>query len=772
MGERCLPACAVAFILVLATCAVSPVRASERKRVLLLNSYHTGYKWTDDLTQAVRARLSGSRDVVLSVEYMDAKRWTDPGHEALFYRLMRYKYAAGAGRQRLSAAIVADDHALDFALKHRNSLFAGVPLVFCGINDFQPERIEGFAGVTGVIEDYDFAGTLETILHLHPDTTDFLVVGDQTLSGKAALERLGRAAVPFTGRVRFRVLDNVSTTELVDTVRGLSEGTVVLYVSFLQARDGELLELQDSRRLVTRNARVPTYCLWDFIEGGGLTGGRGLSASNQGDQVAALVLRILAGADPNRMPVLNIQPSPYHFDRVQLNRFGVSEDRLPPDSILVNLSETFYGRNWPWLWGIGAFLLLEGMLVAGIVWLLGKRRRLQEQLRQAQKMEAVGRLAGGIAHDFRNQLTVIEGYCDLLLEGERLGEAERVKVERIRDAARRSSKLTAQLLAYSRQQVLRAVWLDLGEVLKELGDSLVRLIGEDIELSIETAPDALPVFVDRVQLEQAVLNLVTNARDAMPKGGRLRLRASNVEPGDPLLSQAQLRPDRRYVRLEVSDTGVGIPAQLKERIFDPFFTTKEVGKGTGLGLSMVYGFVRQSDGAVEVDSTPGLGSSFRLLLPAGGGVPESAAPATAAPASADLKGSGTILVVEDDAAVLELTVDSLETMGYRVLQAAHPGEAVATAATSGATIDLLISDVVMPGMYGPQLAQTLRERFPSLPVLFVSGYTQDALRHIAPDDPLVLFLNKPFSSEQLREAVRTLLRAPASEGESPPAARP
>jgi signal transduction histidine kinase/CheY-like chemotaxis protein len=757
MAGKCLSALVAVIILALAAGAVSPVRAGERKRVLLLNSYHPGYRWTDDLTRAVQARIAERRGVLLSVEYMDAKRWTDPSHEAMLFRLLRHKYAARPGREPLAAALVADDHALDFALKHRDDLFSGVPLVFCGINDFRPERIAGHPAVTGVVEEYDFAGTLELILALHPDTREFLVVGDQTLSGRAALDRLARAIPLFADRAAFRMLSDVTAAELVDDVRMLDPGAVVLYVSFLQDRNGALFELQESRRLVTRSARVPAYCFWDFVEGSGLTGGRGLSASNQGDSAAGLILRILAGADPDGMPVLDIEPSPYHFDEVQLRRFGVSESALPAGSILVNRAETFYGRNWPWLWGVGGFLFLEGMLVTGLVLLLRKRRRLQEQLRQAQKMEAVGRLAGGIAHDFRNQLTVIEGYCDLLLRGDPLDEARRVRVERIRDAARRSSRLTGQLLAYSRQQVLQAVWLDLGEVLRELGDSLVRLIGEDIELAIGVAPDVRSVFVDRVQLEHAILNLVTNARDAMPRGGKLWLRASNVDPGDPQISRLQLRSEREYVRMEVRDSGTGIPGALKERIFDPFFTTKDVGKGTGLGLSMVYGFVRQSDGAIEVESIPGHGAAFFLLLPAGRGMPVTAAGPSPTTDERPARKAGVILVVEDDAAVLELTVDSLESMGYKVLQAAHPGEAVTTAATAGQPIDLLISDVIMPGMYGPQLAERLRERFPALPVLFVSGYTQDALRHIAPDERNVLFLNKPFSAEQLSDAVGRLL---------------
>ncbi|MBM4354728.1 MAG: hypothetical protein FJ109_13230, partial [Deltaproteobacteria bacterium] len=690
MVSRVTAACLAAAILVLVAGSIPGAMGQERTRVLLLNSYHTGYRWTDELTQAVEARLRPRNDVVLSVEYMDAKRWTDSQHEALLYRLLRYKYAPIAGRSRLAAAIVADDHALDFALKHRNDLFAEVPLVFCGINDFKPERIAGYPGVTGVIEEYDFGGTLETILKLHPDTTDFLVIGDQTLSGRAALERLERAMPPFLDMVRFRVLSDVTSAELVDVVRTLGPGWVVLYVAFLKVRDGELLGLQESRRLVTRSARVPTYCFWDFIEGAGLTGGRGLSAESQGTAAARLVERILSGADADRMPVQNIPTTPYLFDDVQLRRFGIPESALPTGSILVNRVETFYGRNWPWLWGIGGFLLLEGMLVAGIVMLVRKRRRLQEQLRQAQKMEAVGRLAGGIAHDFRNQLTVIEGYCDLLLQGNGSPESRRVRVERIRDAARRSSNLTAQLLAYSRQQVLQAVLLDPGEVLRDLGQALERLIGEDIELRIHVAPDLLPVMADRVQLQQAVFNLATNARDAMPNGGKLWLNASNVAPDDPQLQRLQLRDDRGYVRIVVRDTGVGIPPALRERIFDPFFTTKDVGKGTGLGLSMVYGFVRQSDGAVDLESIPGHGAAFSLLFPAGRGRIEKKAderPALAPPPAR--KCSGTILVVEDDPAVLELTVDSLESVGYRVLAATHPGEAVRTAVTSGETLDLL-----------------------------------------------------------------------------------
>jgi|CXWL01.1.fsa_nt_gi PAS domain S-box-containing protein len=390
-----------------------------------------------------------------------------------------------------------------------------------------------------------------------------------------------------------------------------------------------------------------------------------------------------------------------------------------------------------------------------------ERRFLEEQLLQAQKMEAVGRLAGGVAHDFNNLLTAITGYSDLLLA--RLGGEHplRREIEEIKRAGVRAADLTRQLLAFSRRQVLSARVVSLNRVVTDIEKLLRRVIGEDIQLVTTLEPNLGSVRADAGQLEQVILNLAVNARDAMPNGGTLELRTSNlVLDAERARRFLGLRPGD-YVALEVVDSGEGISAEVREHIFEPFFTTKEVGRGTGLGLSMVYGIVRQSEGHIEVDSAPGAGTVFRIFLPRVHQVAETAADFQ--PVRRSPSGHETILVVEDEPAVQQLVRRILEDRGYRVIVAPH-GAAALGACDHANRIDLLLTDVVMPGLSGPELAEQLRARMGDLAVLFMSGYTESFVGRRGVEDGSN-FLQKPFTPEALAQRVREALDA-----RKPPAA--
>ena len=395
---------------------------------------------------------------------------------------------------------------------------------------------------------------------------------------------------------------------------------------------------------------------------------------------------------------------------------------------------------------------------------ISERKELEDQLRQAQKMEAVGRLAGGIAHDFNNQLTVVKGYCDLMLSQAEAGAAGE-EIREIRAAAERAERLTRQLLAFSRKQVLNPKVTDLNEVLREVENPLSRMIGEDIRLSIVTDPQLGNVLVDRSQVQQALMNLVVNARDAMPAGGRLTLETANVDLDS---SYAQHHRDAKagpHVMLAVSDTGKGMDSATTERIFEPFFTTKEPGAGTGLGLSMVYGFVRQSGGSIYVYSEPGAGTTFKVYLPwvdARQEAPEGEAAHEEVPG-----GTETVLVVEDDASVRELIVRALRRGGYTVLEAGGAEEALTLAGGLERPIHLLVTDVVMPSMNGPELAEGLRSTRPELAVLYVSGYAENAIVHHGILAEGVELLPKPFHPRDLAQRVRGILDAAAPPGADP-----
>jgi PAS domain S-box-containing protein len=375
----------------------------------------------------------------------------------------------------------------------------------------------------------------------------------------------------------------------------------------------------------------------------------------------------------------------------------------------------------------------------------------EEKLRQAAKMEAIGHLAGGVAHDFNNLLTVITGYADVLADGLPADDPAAGIVAEIRAASARAADLTRQLLAFSRKQVLRPRPVRLGELVENLRKMLGRLIGEDVRLVTSTAPDLAVVRADPGQLEQVLVNLAVNARDAMPKGGTLSVECRNAEP----------QGAGRFVRLTVSDTGCGMADDVKARIFEPFFTTKGPGKGTGLGLATVFGIVQQSGGRIAVESRVGMGTTFRVDLPVDpAAAAEPAAPAAAKQASLSC-GSETILLVEDEGAVRMMALHALQSSGYAVLDAEDGEQALRVVQTFGVPIRLLVTDVVMPGLGGRELADRLQAAQPGLRVLYMSGYTDDEVVRRGVEADRVHFLPKPFSPQVLARRVREVLDAPS-----------
>jgi PAS domain S-box-containing protein len=385
------------------------------------------------------------------------------------------------------------------------------------------------------------------------------------------------------------------------------------------------------------------------------------------------------------------------------------------------------------------------------------QRQLEEQLRQSQKMEAVGQLAGGIAHDFNNLLTAIIGSTQLLLHATPPDDARREDLEEIRHAGTRAAELTRQLLAFSRRQVLAPKVLEPNAVVANMDRMLRRLLGEDVELITSLDPGAGAVSADPGQLEQVLLNLAVNARNAMPTGGRLTVATARVTLTEELVTP---RPTHRlppgdYVCLAVSDTGAGMDEGTQAHLFEPFFTTKEVGKGTGLGLATAYGIVKQSGGYIWVYSEPGHGTTVKVYLPRVAGTAAAQAPT---PEPQDVRGGGeTVLLVEDAAPVRSLARRSLEARGYRVLDAADGSAALAVASAHGSAIDLLVTDVVMPGMSGRELAERLAPGRPGMKVLYTSGYTDDAMVRQGVLTAGVAFLQKPFVPETLARKVREVL---------------
>jgi PAS domain S-box-containing protein len=385
-----------------------------------------------------------------------------------------------------------------------------------------------------------------------------------------------------------------------------------------------------------------------------------------------------------------------------------------------------------------------------------ERRVLENQFRQAQKMEAVGRLAGGVAHDFNNLLMVISGYTEVLLEHTRKSNPMYPKIEAIHQATDRATTLTRQLLAFSRKQLLELKVVDLNIIVEDMERLLRPLIGENIELQTQLAPDLGRTRADAGQIEQVIMNLVVNSKDAMPNGGKITIQSANAQLNhDDLRREYSYIQPGDYVVLSVTDTGQGMDKETQLRIFEPFFTTKEKGKGTGLGLSTVYGIIKQSGGYVLVESELRHGTTFRIYLPR---VEDALEPAGAVGAlSSQTRGSETVLLVEDEESVRQLVRETLESKGYKVLEADQGEAALQLAADHAAEIDILITDVVMPGMSGRELSARLCATCPHTKVLYLSGYTEDAIAHEGVLESGTAFLQKPFTLQMLSRKVREVL---------------
>jgi two-component system cell cycle sensor histidine kinase/response regulator CckA len=416
------------------------------------------------------------------------------------------------------------------------------------------------------------------------------------------------------------------------------------------------------------------------------------------------------------------------------------------------------GSEFPVDLALSSWRTEEGLFFSAIIRDITERKSLEEQLRQSQKMDAIGRLAGGVAHDFNNLLTAILGYGSLIGRGLPDGDPTRARAEEIVKAATCAASLTRQLLTLSRGQVLEPTVLNLNAVVADMENMLRRLIGEDIEVVTSFDPALSPVKADAGQMEQVFLNLAINARDAMPRGGRLTIETANVELDHTYArGHIDITPGP-YVMLAVSDTGCGMDAETQSHIFEPFFTTKGLGQGTGLGLATVYGIVKQSGGAIGVYSEVGRGSTFKIYIPRVAGGVERRDPTRPVELA---RGSERILLVEDETTVRDLAASLLKASGYTMLEASDPSEALALLARGDEPIDLMLTDIVMPGMSGPDLASRLGGPRPEMKVLYISGYAGSHVTHDAALPPGSAFLPKPFTPEALTRKVREVLDQPA-----------
>ena len=1048
-----VPVCSLLVFAVLLFCGVPALQAAPPvPRVLVLNSYNNGYDWSDEEMQGLRSRLEQEYPrIELLIEHLDAKKFPQKKHFPQLATLLETKLAGSS----FDVIITLDNAAFEFARRYRMRLFPGIPLVFCGINDYHPSMVAGQLEMTGVAEHHDSSGTLSMALGLHPGTREVVVIHDYTDTGLAMRRELQYFASK-NAEVKVRFLEEMPLEKTMEQLRALPGDTLVLMLSYTVEKGGRSFTQSEVGRLVSAASAVPVYAVHAAQLGTGVVGGSMMEGRVQGQKAAELAIRIIAGAAADSLPVITSNLARVMFDDLQLRRFALEEQKLPPEAVIINKPVSSYLVDKTAFWLVTIF---TGSLTAGVIcfylntqrrkslekvlriteakfrqlfnsagdaiyihdfdsrilevnqvacermeyshqdllgltvteinapeqlaripertemlkqhgralyesvhvtrsgkmlpievssraieyedrpailsivrdisqrkgielrektrlkileemaagspleelltyivrfveqespgalcsvlladhsgsrlqhgaapslpdfynqavnglrirqgmgscgtaaflrkrvivedienhpfwkgyqpvreaglracWsepvlsgdgdLLGTfaiyyrscrtpspeelsliesaahmasiaigrvrndetRSNLEGQMRQMQKIEAIGQLAGGLAHDFNNLLTPILVYGDIIRESFSEDDANWNKINGIIFSAQKAGELTKKLLTFGRKQILSMEALDLNGVVVSLLDLLQRTIRTNIEIKAHLTPLGAEIFADRGQLEQILVNFAVNAQDAIAGNGQILIETGNLMLDDEF---AALNPGMKtgpHVLLSFTDNGAGMPDEVLRHIFEPFYTTKPTGQGTGLGLATVYGIVKQHNGYVKVLSQPGEGTSFLIYLPKFGGERKPAVP-QAAQAVLQTPGNRTILLVDDNEMIREMALGLLEASGYRVLAAESARKARRIMDEEGASIDLLVTDVVMPEMSGPELYQLLVAKRPELPVLYISGYTFDVV--VNSESQHVSFLPKPFTSEQLLRSIQQAITRRQSGG--------
>ncbi len=864
--------------------ASQAISGGTARRVLVLHSYHQGYPFTDNETRGIDEVFRAvSNRVEQYVIYMDAKRVPAADSWPFLAQALKTQYRT----VRFDGVLATDNDALTFVVSNRATLPRGVPVVFCGINDFQDSMLGEWSDLTGVVEDSDYEETIGMACRILPRVRRVVAVTDRTTTGLAHEMAVRRLIEARQGRWNLEILSmgDLTLPEFLERLRRLDDGSAVLLLNHYQDRTGRAYSHPEIMGLILETCQAPVFAVNDMRLWPGVVGGKVVSGVVQGRMAAEMLLRRMRGESAGKVSWVRKSPNVWMFDYQGLKRWRIPASALPPGSLVINLPDTFWNRHRNKVVAAATLTLLLSVVIgvlaantvrrrrseaalvlsnrrlaalfegardavfiadvetglildlnsqaerlmgcsktelqgqpqsrlhppdkaaeslkqlkehargpgrapieavllnraqarvpveisASVIELapgrkviqssyrdISERRQLTEKLRQAQKMEAVGHLAGGVAHDFNNLLTVILGHVALLEEEPEVAAQAGESLSEIKAAARRATDLTGQLLAFGRRQKMRVAPLNLNQVVENLLRMLRRLIGEPIVIQTRYFPDELWVEADLGMLEQVVTNLALNARDAMPQGGQLVIATTLAEIDTTYVKKNQEAQSGRFACLVFTDTGVGMDTTMVKRIFEPFYTTKEVGRGTGLGLATVYGIIKQHKGWIDVESQRGQGSTFKVFLPLTD--KRTARLGSALETSTAPEHPATILVAEDEVAVRSLLINCLRDRGHRVLPAATGPEAVEIWESQKEGIDLLISDMVMPGgMTGYELACKCRADRPNLPVLIVSGYSADTNFIRPPGEPDIRYLPKPFDPQTLAVQLQKCLEPP------------
>ena len=780
-----------AVVVALGVLVASGVHAQDQaiRQVLFLNSYHHGFEWSDALVHGMRAQLeSQPYPVELWVEQMDTRRFGGPEFESHLESLLRFKYTD----RPLDAIVAADDAALTFLLAHHDELFRGVPVVYLGINNDALIARADPRTYTGIRENLRPGAMLDLALALRPQSKRIIAVGDATPTAASQLADYREAARRYPA-LTFDALDGgrLSLPQILEGLAASGPTDVVLTTAFTRDVTGRYYANAAALTDIAAAARGPAFSAAVSQLGQGLLAGSENAGIGHATRAAAMVIAILEGRSPESIPREDDHTSRFIIDHEQAVRWGIPPERLPADVMVVNRVVSFYEANRTLIWSVAGLLALQAAVIAALVVNIVRRRtaeramaaqaarleasnadlerlneslvreaddrrQAEDQLRQAQKIDAIGRLAGGIAHDFNNLLTVIGSYTELLLESLDHAAPQRPHAEQIRRASERATALTHQLLAFSRKQVLQPRVVDLNAIVRGIEPMLRRIIGEDVALVTLLGEPPVRVLVDPGQIEQVILNLSVNARDAMPDGGRIVIEASTMILDEAAIDGQPGMAPGEYAQLVVTDTGHGMDAATQTRIFEPFFTTKAPGEGTGLGLATTYGIVKQSGGWIWVNSEVARGTTFKVYLP----LTRSAAVTAVEPVRRPVDGARreeTVLLVEDQDDVRDLASRVLQKFGYGVLPARSGEEALRIAAEHREPISLLLTDVVMPGLSGREVAEQMAAIRPDLRVLYMSGYTDNIIAQHGVLAPGTAFISKPFTPDSLATAVRAAI---------------
>lgn len=853
--------------------------AGANTSVLVLHSYHPGLSWTKDITAGIKSAFADSgQDVQLHIEYLDTKRFSD---ERYLRHHMRSYFSYKISQLDFDLVIATDNNAYDFVREERLELFAGRPVVFCGVNGFRPYQLYGLKDITGIAETPDLKNTLNLVRKLHPSRREIVVVG--SIRGSTGLENHAQfigteAAFPD---LTFTYLNDFSLEELRQRVAQLGAGQILYLSSSVREAAGRALDFTETAEELSQVVDVPIYGSWDFFLGHGIVGGKLINGQAQGRAAAELAMQILKGAEVGQLPVRMQAGTRYMFDYRQLQRFGIVSDQLPPDSVLINRPRSFYAINKMTVWigsSVAAVLVLFSL---ALIWQMSRLRRygralednearyrsmfednqaimlmaepqsgtivdanaaacdyygyshetltsmkmsdisqasvwpgrdavhkvaagdqqgdrsshrladgrvrevevfsgpirvagqtlrysivhdvtdraeLEQQVRQKFKMEGIGVMAGGIAHNFNNSLAVMLGSLEMALR--QISEPERVRayLDMARASALGSRDLVAQIMTYSRQGVQEHYRLDLARVVGEAQKLLQATLPTSVSLDFRVGQDAGELFImgDPGQIQQALMNLCNNAVHALNEQGRVLIDLSRVALAVEDIPGQYNRPAGDYVRLRVEDRGSGMDDRTVERIFDPFYTTKAVNEGTGMGLATVQGIVDQHRGFIRVNSAVGRGSSFDLYFPVANGETPAAQPPEQSEAL--LTGSERILLVDDDPQVARLGAETLECLGYQVVSVTDPHEALSRFAEEANNFNLLLTDQTMPGLSGSELARQVRQINPAVPVILMTGNSAKISQENLVEYGISAFCQKPLQLTELSQLLRDVLQ--------------